>query len=180
MSGINALVVIIFAWLFPVALVNAQALSYTEQLLEDYSEMMIGVSGPKEVTLPLGDLLSAAERYRDANPHKAEAWMATGRIRCTQGLIRARGILAQAKNDMEKAIELNSNTNEGITQALLGYLYLSAPGWPISFGNDERGRALQEEAMKINSISRENNYFYALGLLAEKNITRQLIIYNLL
>ena len=73
-------------------------------------------------------------------------------------------LIAQSRDELERAISLDPFMHEGYAAAFLGYLYSVMPSWPLSFGDKEQGKALIEDAMLINAENVPNNYFYATYL----------------
>ncbi len=73
--------------------------------------------------------------------------------------------IEQAKKILELAIIENPNALDGAALVTLGTLYYRAPGWPISFGDQQKAETLLKQALKINPDSIDSNYFYADYLL---------------
>jgi Tfp pilus assembly protein PilF len=65
---------------------------------------------------------------------------------------------------------------EGAAYVALGTLYYMTPGWPISFGDENKAEKLLQQALIINSQSIDSNYFYADYLLTQ-NKTKEAYLY---
>jgi tetratricopeptide (TPR) repeat protein len=71
-----------------------------------------------------------------------------------------------AKKILEKAIQQQPNTLDGVAFVILGTLYYMTPGWPISFGDEDRAEELLKQGLVINPQSIDAHYFYADYLLS--------------
>lgn len=76
-----------------------------------------------------------------------------------------------SREELEHALTLDRLSNRGLTQAFLGYLYIGAPGWPLSFGDKDRGKELLEEAWAIDNTTDSNRYFYGSIDIVDENYT---------
>jgi len=72
-----------------------------------------------------------------------------------------------AKTLLEQVIRIKPEALEGAALVTLGTLYYMTPGWPISFGDQQRAEWLLKEALRINPSSIDSNYFYADYLLSK-------------
>ncbi len=113
-------------------------------------------------------LLKDAEAYRDQNKDQAEAWVLVAVAKAsyarTQGM-SALGLMKKVRKELEQAMELDNKVMGGYAHSFLGRLYFSLPAWPISYGSDKKAKKNLEEALFIDSESKENNYSYAQFLL---------------
>lgn len=144
-----------------------------QSLMSKYAELSLIHEGDRQLEAPLKELLDTADRYSSSNPGNAEAWIATSRIRFgyanTQGPLSGFRLLKQAKDEMERAIQIDPIAQKGFPQGFLGYLYAGVPSWPISFGSDRKSLDYFEEAFRIDSASIEVNYFFAVIQVAAGN-----------
>jgi len=76
----------------------------------------------------------------------------------------------KAKNILELAINKKPNALDGAAFVTLGTLYYMTPGWPISFGDQNKAGKLLRTALKINPHDIDSNYFYADYLLSINKI----------
>lgn len=77
------------------------------------------------------------------------------------GGLSALGQVKKAKNLFEAAIKLNPQALDGSAHTSLGSLYYQVPGWPISFGNDEKAEEHLKLALQIDPTGIDSNFFYA-------------------
>ncbi|MDO9319678.1 MAG: hypothetical protein Q7V56_15975 [Gammaproteobacteria bacterium] len=152
---------------------SGQSLSVPDQLIERYAEMQITLITDEALEKPLAELLDEAVRYRDLHQTDPNAWVATARIRfgyaSTQGIINGTRLMNFSRDELEHALTLDRLHNRGLTQAFLGYLYIGAPGWLLSFGDKDRGKELLEEAWAIDNTTDSNRYFYGFTNIVDEN-----------
>jgi tetratricopeptide (TPR) repeat protein len=108
----------------------------------------------------------------EANPGKAEplVWQAII-LATTAGEKGGLGALSQvklAKRLLEKAEAIDPDVLDGSVYTSLGSLYYQVPGWPLSFGNDEKAESYLQKALTVNPDGMDPNYFYGDYLLQEK------------
>ncbi len=87
-------------------------------------------------------LLAKANAFRDQSG-SAESIYLLGRITYgysgTQGVMATRRSFREAKELIELALTMDEKLANGNAKALLGYFYVGLPGWPLSFGDVDRG-----------------------------------------
>lgn len=109
----------------------------------------------------LADQLKA---MAEKNPTRAEPLIWRGIVLSTwagaKGGLGALGLVKEAKSLFEKSLAMNPNALDGSAYTSLGSLYYQVPGWPISFGDDDKAHKLLDKAIKINSSGIDSNYFY--------------------
>ena len=144
---------------------TAQSDSDFASLTEAYADAMVNIADPAARGARLGSLRDEAKQLL-AREETAEHYYLLARITggytTTQtNVLRMPGLLRDVRNGIEKALEMNPTLLEGVPTAYLGYLYVVAPGWPVSFGNKKKGIALLDEAMTMGAQNLAVNYFYA-------------------
>ena len=77
------------------------------------------------------------------------------------GGLGALGKVKKAKKLFEASIKLNPQALDGSAQTSLGSLYYQVPGWPISFGNDDKAEEHLKQALEIDPTGIDSNFFYA-------------------
>ena len=77
------------------------------------------------------------------------------------------GRVERARALLLKSITLDPLAMEGTAYITLGNLYYRLPGWPISFGDDERAREALETALKHFPEALDANFFYGDFLLEQ-------------
>lgn len=85
--------------------------------------------------------------------------------------LKALKALDKAKNLLEEAISSHPEAMEGAALVTLGTLYYKVPGWPVSFGDQEKAELLLLQALEINPDGIDANYFYADFLLEQERFT---------
>ena len=78
----------------------------------------------------------------------------------------------KAKKILEQTIKDKPTALGGAALVTLGTLYYMTPGWPISFGDQQKAEQLLKRALKINPNSIDSNYFYADFLLNKGDLTK--------
>ena len=73
----------------------------------------------------------------------------------------------KAKDLLEAAERIDPNALEGSVHTSLGSLYYQVPGWPISFGDNEKAEIHLKHALQINPNGIDPNYFYGDFLLQD-------------
>lgn len=116
-------------------------------------------------------LLQKAAELVKQYPHAAEPkiWQAT--IMSTnaafESSLTALSTLKKAKKLLEEAIDINPKAMDGAAYVTLGTLYYMLPGWPVSFGDDDKAEQLLKTSLLINPNGIDANYFYADFLLRQ-------------
>ncbi|GAB3244771.1 tetratricopeptide repeat protein [Chitinimonas naiadis] len=67
----------------------------------------------------------------------------------------------EAKVAFETVIARDPATLSGSSLTSLGVLYHKVPGWPISFGDDDKAADLLKRGLAANPDGIDSNYFYA-------------------
>lgn len=73
--------------------------------------------------------------------------------------------LKKAKRLLESALASNPAALGGSAHTSLGSLYYQVPGWPISFGDDDKAESHLKAALAIDPDGIDQNYFYGDFLL---------------
>ncbi|HIL92258.1 MAG TPA: hypothetical protein EYG50_05845 [Cycloclasticus sp.] len=110
-------------------------------------------------------LIVQADNALQMEPTSAELLIWRGIIKSSYagvaGGLGALSLIKEAKDDLEKAIQIDDVALSGSAYTSLGTLYFKAPGWPISFGDDEKAKELLEKAIFEDQKGIDSNYFYA-------------------
>jgi len=108
-------------------------------------------------------LMKAADAARAQHPGRAEPQIWYGIIAASyagaRGGLGALSVVKQAKQALEEALAMDPKALQGSAYTSLGSLYYQVPGWPIGFGDDEKARALLQQALAINPQGIDPNYF---------------------
>ncbi len=109
-------------------------------------------------------LLKKADRYLAATPQDHELRVWHGIIESSYaGAAGGLGALSHVKNarkTFEAVIAAQPNTLDGSAHTSLGSLYYQVPGWPLSFGSDEKAHEFLMAGLKINPNGIDPNFFY--------------------
>jgi tetratricopeptide (TPR) repeat protein len=98
-------------------------------------------------------------------PKRAEAWIWHGIVQSSfagvKGGLDALSLVDDAKRSFEKALIIDETALKGSAHTSLGILYLKVPGWPISFGDEDKSKEHLNTAVKMNPEGLDINYFLA-------------------
>jgi len=103
-----------------------------------------------------------AESLAKQFPGRAEPLVWQGQAQASQSAFeRSLGLAKQARKTLEAAVAITPNQYAIEAYSTLGSMYANIPGFPISFGDKKKARALYEKALAINSESAGANLGYA-------------------
>jgi len=119
------------------------------------------------------NLIAKSKNLSENNPNSAEILTWEGIILSTYAGV-APGLsgldyVKQAKEKLEKAREISPDTLNGSVYTSLGSLFYQVPGWPLSFGDDDKAKEYLLKALEINPNGIDPNYFYGDYLLNDGN-----------
>lgn len=84
-----------------------------------------------------------------------------------KGGLGALGLVKKARAALESALDIDRNALDGSAYTSLGSLYYQVPGWPLSFGDDDKARKYLQSALKLNPAGIDPNYFFGDFLLQQ-------------
>ncbi len=152
------------------ATVQAQVDQQVLDLQQRWAEVNYLLKGKSQLEA-FNTLIEDARKITMSQPDNAQAWLWSGIARSSyagaKGGLGALAAAKAAKADLERSLELDSTALEGAALTSLGVLYLNVPGWPIAFGDDEKGVALLKKGLEISPDGIDSNYFYAQYLFDE-------------
>ncbi len=109
-------------------------------------------------------LLSKTTTLEKEHPNAVEPIIWEAVIKATyadhQSAMSALSLVNEAKELLQKAININPQAMDGSAYVTLGTLYYMTPKWPIAFGDDDKAKTLLEAALKINPKGIDSNYYY--------------------
>ncbi len=70
------------------------------------------------------------------------------------------GALRTARELLQQAEKIDGAAMKGAVHANLGSLYYEVPGWPISFGSNDKAEVHLKQALAHDRDGRDANYFY--------------------
>lgn len=85
-----------------------------------------------------------------------------------QGGLGALGHVKASRKALEAALAIDPDALNGSALTSLGALYYQVPGWPISFGDDDRARDYLRKALAVNPDGIDPNWFWG-DFLAEQH-----------
>jgi Tfp pilus assembly protein PilF len=91
-----------------------------------------------------------------------------------KGGLGALGLAKQSRALFERALQVDPDALQGSAYTSLGVLYYKVPGFPLSFGNEDKARELLLKALAINPAGIDPNFFYAQFLCDRHHCTQAL------
>ncbi|MEZ5525928.1 MAG: hypothetical protein R3F26_00100 [Gammaproteobacteria bacterium] len=153
------------------ALVHAQANAEVTGLQQRWAEVNYLLEGKSQVEA-FNTLIDDAEKVTRSQSNSADAWIWSGIIRSSyagaKGGLGALSAAKAAKADFEKAMSINADAMDGSAYTSLGVLYLNVPGWPVGFGDEDKGVELLKKGLELSPNGIDANYFYAEYLFKQK------------
>jgi tetratricopeptide (TPR) repeat protein len=77
-----------------------------------------------------------------------------------KGGLGALHMVREARDLLEQAEMIDSDTLNGSIYTSLGSLYYQVPGWPLGYGDDKKAEIFLKKALAINPAGIDPNYFY--------------------
>lgn len=118
-------------------------------------------------------LASEAENIASQHPNEAEVLIWQGIVLASyareRGGLGALGTAGDARDVLERAIEIDPQGGNGSAYVTLGALYDRAPGRPLGFGNSNTAERMFQRALEIRPDGIDVNYYYAAFLKEEGN-----------
>lgn len=154
------------AWMAVAVAVTSPALAMSpevERLQESWAEVKYRT--PKDLQEQrLASLAKEAQQLAAKTPADPEAWIWYGIIEGTyagvKGGFSALGIVRNAKDALEKAIEIDPAAMDGSALTSLGALYYQTPGWPLGFGDDKKAIEFLRKGLVVSPDGIDANFFY--------------------
>ena len=141
-----------------------------ERLDQEWSSVFYDEREPAKAER-LADLLARADALRQSYPNRAEPLIVEAITLC--GLagvdwgLDSLSRIERARQLLHRAIDLDPKAMEGAAYITLGNLYWRMPGWPISFGDDERARQYLSNAVLLYPAAIDSNFFMADFLIEQ-------------
>lgn len=121
----------------------------------------------------LKSLAGEAEQLAEQHSDEADVLVWQGIILASyareRGGLGALGTAGDARDALEKAIELDPRGLNGSAYVTLGALYDRVPGRPFGFGNSDTAERMFQRALEIRPDGIDVNYYYAAFLAEEGN-----------
>lgn len=77
-----------------------------------------------------------------------------------KGGLGALSLAKAARQDFERALQIDARALSGSAYTSLGSLYYQVPGWPIGFGDDKKAEEYLAKGLALNPDGIDPNYFY--------------------
>lgn len=156
--------------MFATGTLHAEMTPEVEALQQRWAEVNYLLKGKSQVEA-FNTLIEDARRVTSADNTSAEAWIWSGIIRSSyagaKGGLGALSAAKAAKADLEKGMAIDAETLNGSAFTSLGVLYLNVPGWPVGFGDEEKGVEYLKKGLELSPNGIDSNYFYAEYLFKE-------------
>ncbi len=109
-------------------------------------------------------LAAQSGAFTRSAPQAAEAWIWHGIVTSSwagaEGGLGALGKVKEARAALERAIQIDPRALQGSAYTSLGALYDRVPGWPVSFGDEQKADQLLRKALEINPAGIDSLYFW--------------------
>lgn len=142
-------------------------------LQQKWAEANYQIQDKKLKEKAFDDLLTQADLAIEAFPNTADILIWHGIVNSTfagvKGGLGALSYVKVSKADLEKALDIDPTALDGSAYTSLGTLYFKVPGWPISFGDDDKAEELLKTALTLNPEGIDPNFFYAQFLMDNGN-----------
>lgn len=160
----------LFVSLLAVQFSHAQMTEPVVALQQRWAEVNYLLKGKSQVEA-FNTLIEDARKVTDVESASAEAWIWSGIIRSSyagaKGGLGALSAAKAAKADLEKGMAIDAEALDGSAYTSLGVLYLNVPGWPVGFGDEEKGVEYLKKGLELSPSGIDANYFYAQFLFNE-------------
>ncbi|WP_430886822.1 TRAP transporter TatT component family protein [Halomonas llamarensis] len=124
----------------------------------------------EDILSALADEANAlAEQHRDTADVLVWKGIVLAALAREKGGLGALGSAKDARDALERAIEIDPTGNNGSAYVTLGALYDRVPGGLISFGDSDTAEQMFQRALEIRPDGIDVNYYYAAFLQDEGN-----------
>lgn len=156
------------------ALTAGQPSGFDQQLASlqnEWARIKYQVAGEDSKLDAIHTLEEQADKLTATFPDRPEAMIWEGIILSTDAGIKKSmsGLpkVKKAKGLFEDALKIDPHALQGSAYTSLGSLYYQVPGWPISFGDNDKAEQNLKQALAINPDGIDANYFYGDFLLKD-------------
>lgn len=95
-----------------------------------------------------------------------------------KGGLGALSMVKKTRALLEQAEKIDPNVLNGSIYTSLGSLYYQVPGWPLSFGDDDKAKEYLLKALSLNPDGIDPNYFYGDFLFRKHHDKEALVALN--
>lgn len=122
-----------------------------EQITYDQLSVILNLSSAAARSKELKMLQHRAQQSVRDCEHCAKDWLMLGiicrELALTEGGVTALKFARLSRKALTQALRLDRHAGQGSAMAYLGWLYHETPGWPFSFGDDEKAGKLLTQAL---------------------------------
>lgn len=120
------------------------------------------------------ELVEEATQLVESSPDDADALLWKGIALASEARAKggpgALGLAKEARDDLERVVELDPSGGNASAYVTLAVLYQRVPGWPLGFGDSDTAEALFQSARQIRPEGIDVNYYYAVFLAEEGRV----------
>jgi tetratricopeptide (TPR) repeat protein len=136
-----------------------------EVILHDFDAATYDASNDEARVKAYEAIRTRAAALAARNPDRAEpiVWQAWA-LMSKAGVLRtfsAMGMMNEARDKLEAASAIPTNTYAAATFSSLGGMYANAPGFPMSFGDKKKALANYQRAIALSPTAIEANFQFA-------------------
>ncbi|MBT8006340.1 MAG: hypothetical protein HN602_02860 [Gammaproteobacteria bacterium] len=150
----------------------ADSMERSVQQLQREWAMILYQGSESEQEAAFEILSQRAHALTTQSPKHAEPLVWEGIILSTyagaKGGLSALTLVAEARERLQQAEQINPHALNGSVYTSLGSLYYQVPGWPIGFGDDDKAEVYLKRALEINPNGIDPNYFYGDFLIDQR------------
>ena len=121
-------------------------------------------SSDQEQERQFKDLISRTQILKRDFPQRAEPYIweaiATISLADVMNSLTALNLIRTARDLLIRALAIDGRALNGKAHIALGLLYHKAPRWPLSFGDDDKALGHYQEALKLDPLGLDINYYY--------------------
>lgn len=166
-----AVALIVLASIGAVSTAAAQGSPQAATLQQQWDHVMFEVD-QKQHEKAFATLAAQADAMVKAQPRDAAVLIWAGIIHSTyagaRGGLGALSEVKKARALFEQAIGIDAGALQGAAYTSLGSLYYQVPGWPVSFGDNDKAEAFLKKGLAADANGIDANYFYGDFLLQQK------------
>ena len=164
MKGVSTYPMI--CWLSLVSLCMAGPVAWSAPTGFDQQLAQVLDIDPGEVRLKaLRTLRQQAQQATRECPQCSNSWLELGivsrELARTESGISGLKLARLSRQSLTRALRLDRDAGKGQALAYLGLLYHETPGWPFSFGDDEKAELLLKKALSLHPDNALSNLAYA-------------------
>lgn len=158
------------------ALASFNAVAYESELfsLKNRWEYTVTEMPESEREAALSGLAEEVTQLAEQHSDEAEVLVWKGVVLAAyareRGGLGALGVAKDARDTLERAVEIDPHGNNGSAYVTLGALYDRVPGGLIGFGDSDTADEMFQRALQIRPDGIDVNYYYATFLQEEGNI----------